>query len=196
MTSSRRADRTNDAEVGTRAAQVGIRSAEVGSRAATSAGDDSEARSQAALRDAVLEQLAVLEHIAGDDTDGPDGAVLSSTDSGTEVTAGAADGDLEARLRLARSKLYRLTDGWRLLLTVHSADADGRCQACPGRVRHRRWPCAVWLLAHHHLLGETLPRTAARRRFLAPRWLDPRRWLIRRADDRAGSRLARGRETG
>ncbi|HEX3782953.1 MAG TPA: hypothetical protein VHX38_25075 [Pseudonocardiaceae bacterium] len=92
-------------------------------------------RSEAALRDAVLNRLAALEHIAED----------------------GADGGLEARLPLARSELYRLADGWRLLLTVHSAGADGRCRACPGWVRRRRWPCPVWLMAHRHLLGDTLP---------------------------------------
>ncbi|HTI27988.1 MAG TPA: hypothetical protein VL652_43800 [Kutzneria sp.] len=54
---------------------------------------------------------------------------------------------------LARAELQRLADGWRLLLEVHTADEDGRCRACPGRLRKRRWPCKVWLLAHQHLIG-------------------------------------------
>ena len=86
------------------------------------------------LRRAVLHRLAALEQITDDDT------------------------DLAARLTLARSELCCLADGWRLLLTVHSAGEDGRCRACPGWVRHRRrWPCPVWLMAHQHLLGDTLP---------------------------------------
>ena len=54
---------------------------------------------------------------------------------------------------LARAELQRLADGWRLLLEVHTADDEGRCRACPGRLRKRRWPCKVWLLAHQHLIG-------------------------------------------
>ncbi|WP_052395637.1 hypothetical protein [Kutzneria sp. 744] len=58
---------------------------------------------------------------------------------------------------LARAELQRLADGWRLLLEVHTADEDGRCRACPGRLRKRRWPCKVWLLAHQHLIGAGTP---------------------------------------
>jgi hypothetical protein len=58
---------------------------------------------------------------------------------------------------LARAELQRLADGWRLLLEVHTADEDGRCRACPGRLRKRRWPCKVWLLAHQHLIGGGTP---------------------------------------
>jgi hypothetical protein len=58
---------------------------------------------------------------------------------------------------LARAELQRLADGWRLLLEVHTADDEGRCRACPGRLRKRRWPCKVWLLAHQHLIGEGTP---------------------------------------
>ena len=86
------------------------------------------------LRRAVLHRLTALEQIADDDT------------------------GLAGQLPLARSELSRLADGWRLLLTVHSSGEDGRCQACPGWVQQRRrWPCPVRLMAHQHLLGDTLP---------------------------------------
>jgi hypothetical protein len=62
--------------------------------------------------------------------------------------------DAGSLVPLARAELQRLADGWRLLLEVHTADEDGRCRACPGRLRKRRWPCKVWLLAHQHLIGE------------------------------------------
>lgn len=55
---------------------------------------------------------------------------------------------------LARAELTRLTDGWRLLLQVHHADENGRCVACPHRLRGKRWPCQVWRLAHRHLIGD------------------------------------------
>jgi hypothetical protein len=68
---------------------------------------------------------------------------------------------------LARAELQRLADGWRLLLEVHTADEDGRCRACPGRLRKRRWPCKVWLLAHQHLIGGgTTPEPRQQRRGL------------------------------
>jgi hypothetical protein len=93
------------------------------------------------------------------------------------------DADLAADLPLARSELSRLADGWRLLLTVHSAGEDGRCRACPGWVRqHRRWPCPVWLMAHQHLLGE-LPSARPR----------PRRHPVRDALRRLGHLLDHSR---
>lgn len=63
----------------------------------------------------------------------------------------------DSLLPLARTELHRLTDGWRLLLTVHQPGDDGRCQACPGRLRRRRWPCRIWTMAYHHLIGERMP---------------------------------------
>jgi hypothetical protein len=87
-----------------------------------------------ALRAAVLRQLAMLEDIA--EHGGPDSELLP----------------------IARTELQRLTDGWRLLLEVHHPGTDSRCQACPGSLRHRRWPCGVWLMAYRHLLGEGPPR--------------------------------------
>jgi hypothetical protein len=84
------------------------------------------------MRRAVLRRLAALDQAA------------EQTSAGTLAP-------------LARAELQRLADGWRLLLEVHTADDDGRCRACPGRLRKRRWPCKVWLLAHQHLIGEGSP---------------------------------------
>jgi len=81
------------------------------------------------MRRAVLRRLAALDQAA------------EQTSTGTLAP-------------LARAELQRLADGWRLLLEVHTADEDGRCRACPGRLRKRRWPCKVWLLAHQHLIGD------------------------------------------
>ena len=71
-------------------------------------------------------------------------------------------GEADSLLPLARTELHRLTDGWRLLLTVHQANEDGRCRACPGSLRRRRWPCRVWLMAYQHLIGENPPRRRRR----------------------------------
>ncbi len=91
-----------------------------------------------ALRDAVLERLALLDEAA-------------------------EHGAAEALVPLARAEIHRLADGWRLLLTVHQPDEDGRCKACPGWLRRRRWPCQVWNMAHRHLIGEGLPHRERRR---------------------------------
>lgn len=90
------------------------------------------------LRAAVLRRLAALDDLA---------------------RHGAAD----ELLPLARTELHRLTDGWRLLLTVHQPDADDRCRACPARLRGRRWPCRVWTMAYQHLIEDSVP--APRRPF-------------------------------
>ena len=75
----------------------------------------------------------------------------------------AADrADERTLLPLARSEISRLVDGWRLLLTVHQPDADGRCQACPAGFRAKRWPCQVWRMAHDHLIGEGTEKTRGR----------------------------------
>lgn len=87
------------------------------------------------LRDAVLQRLALLDKVA-------------------------EHGEADALVPLARAEIHRLADGWRLLLTVHQPDEDGRCRACPGWLRRRRWPCQVWNMAHQHLIGEEC-RTAS-----------------------------------
>jgi hypothetical protein len=74
----------------------------------------------------------------------------------------AEQGDAGALLPLARTEIHRLTDGWRLLLTGHQPDDNGRCTACRGWPRHRRWPCRVWVMAHQHLIGEGLPHRERR----------------------------------
>ena len=91
-----------------------------------------------ALRNAVLQRLELLDKVA---------------------EHGAAD----TLVPLARAEIHRLADGWRLLLTVHQPDEDGRCRACPGWLRRRRWPCQVWTMAHQHLIGEGVPHRERRR---------------------------------
>ncbi|QFZ23127.1 hypothetical protein [Saccharothrix syringae] len=91
-----------------------------------------------ALRAAVLRRLALLDEVA-------------------------ERGEAEALVPLARAELHRLADGWRLLLTVHQPDPDGRCRACPGVLRHKKWPCQVWTMAHQHLIGEAPPHRERRR---------------------------------
>lgn len=90
------------------------------------------------LREAVLDRLAMLDEMV-------------------------RDGEPESLLPLARTELHRLADGWRLLLTVHEPGEDGRCRACPARLRRRRWPCRVWTMAYQHLIGERLPTRRPRR---------------------------------
>lgn len=64
-----------------------------------------------------------------------------------------------AEVSAPEEHLRRLAEGWRLLLTVHQPDQDSRCQGCPGVLRHQRWPCQVWQLAHRHLITEDRPGT-------------------------------------
>jgi hypothetical protein len=90
------------------------------------------------LRDAVLQRLALLDKVA-------------------------EHGEAAALIPLARAEIHRLADGWRLLLTMHQPDEDGRCKACPGWLRRRRWPCQIWNMAHQHLIGEGLPHRERRR---------------------------------
>ncbi|GAA3844472.1 hypothetical protein GCM10022243_08540 [Saccharothrix violaceirubra] len=81
------------------------------------------------LRDAVLRRLAQLDQAVAHD-------------------------EAESLVPLARTGINRLADGWRLLLSLHQPDPDGRCDSCQGVLRNRRWPCRVWTTAHRHLIGE------------------------------------------
>ena len=80
------------------------------------------------VRSAVLGRLALLDRAAG-------------------------DADPNTLIPLARAEISRIADGWRLLLTAHRQDEDGRCAACPTGTRGR-WPCQVWRMAHEQLIGE------------------------------------------
>lgn len=81
------------------------------------------------VRRAVLERLAAVEEMAA-----RAGATLSAP--------------------LARKHIQTITEGWRELLVQHQPDATGRCPVCSGWLRHRRWPCEVWVTAHRHLIGD------------------------------------------
>ncbi|WP_433265127.1 hypothetical protein ACQPZF_37050 [Actinosynnema sp. CS-041913] len=80
----------------------------------------------------------------------------------------AERGAAEALVPLARAEINRLADGWRLLLTVHQPDSDSRCRVCPGVLRHKKWPCQVWTMAHQHLIGEGLPHRERRHPLRSP----------------------------
>lgn len=73
-------------------------------------------------------------------------AVLAGLDDMKAGTAPSAP--------LARTQLRRIVEGWRDLLTGHQPDSKGRCPACSGVLRRRRWPCKIWVTAHHQLIGE------------------------------------------
>jgi hypothetical protein len=81
------------------------------------------------IRDAVLGRLDMLDRAAG-------------------------DAEPSTLLPLARTEIIRIADGWRLLLTVHQCDEEGRCRACPTGIRGRRWPCQVWRTAYEQLIGD------------------------------------------
>ena len=82
-----------------------------------------------AFRRAVLEQLRTVDGIAAH-----------------------AGSDLP--VPVARTRIRRLTQGWRELLTEHQPDAAGRCPVCSGWWWRRKWPCQVWATAHYQLIGD------------------------------------------
>ena len=87
------------------------------------------------IRHAVLQRLELLDRAAG-------------------------DGDPGTLLPLARTEINRIAEGWRLLLTVHQCDEEGRCRACPTGIRGRRWPCQIWRTAYEQLIGDGLSHRA------------------------------------
>ncbi|HEY6422778.1 MAG TPA: hypothetical protein VIY28_05915 [Pseudonocardiaceae bacterium] len=81
------------------------------------------------VRRAVVERLAVVEEMA--------------------ERASAA-----LSVPMVRRHIRTITGGWRELLVQHQPDPSGRCPVCSGWLRRRRWPCAVWMTAHRHLIGD------------------------------------------
>jgi hypothetical protein len=80
------------------------------------------------VRRAVLERLAGIEEMAARAS-----ATLSAPSARRHITA--------------------ITGVWRELLSQHLPDPTGRCTVCSGWLRHRRWPCEVWMTAQRHLIG-------------------------------------------
>lgn len=80
-----------------------------------------------------------------------------------EMLDAAASAEPSTLLPLARTEINRIADGWRLLLTVHQRDEEGRCRACPTGIRGRRWPCQVWRMAYEQLIGDGVPHRARTR---------------------------------
>ncbi|MGH3719529.1 MAG: hypothetical protein ACRDRI_11970 [Pseudonocardiaceae bacterium] len=90
------------------------------------------------VRRAVLDRLTAVEEIAA-----RAGATLSAP--------------------VARKHIQTIAGGWRELLVQHQPDTTGRCPVCTGWLRHRRWPCQIWVTAHRHLIGDsagTIERSA------------------------------------
>jgi hypothetical protein len=113
------------------------------------------------VRDAVLHRLEILDRAAG-------------------------HADANTLLPLARTEIHRLADSWRLLLTEHQRDEEGRCQACPTGTRGR-WPCQIWRMAHEQLIGEGLPHRQRTRPLRNPLGRISRTIAARRAPRRPRS---------
>jgi hypothetical protein len=94
---------------------------------------------------------------------------------------------------LARRHLQTITEGWRELLVQHQPDATGRCPVCSGWLRHRRWPCEVWVTAHRHLIGDGTEPIERRARNSNP-FCQPRRVEVvpRQPDAPAAEQAAAG----
>jgi hypothetical protein len=101
----------------------------------------------------------ILDHTGADVTDDAlRNAVLDRLDM---VDLVAAQGDPDTLLPTARTELYRLAEGFRVLLDEHRPDDDGRCRGCPTTWRGRRWPCSVWASAHRKLIGHSVAQTTS-----------------------------------
>lgn len=59
-----------------------------------------------------------------------------------------------SRAPVARSQLRSIVAGWRDVLSGHQPDSRGRCPECSGLLRRRKWPCQIWVTAHHQLIGD------------------------------------------
>lgn len=115
------------------------------------------------LRRAVLERLAAVEEMA--------------VRTGSHL--------------VARTHLRTITGGWRELLIEHQPDVQGRCPVCSGWLRRRRWPCQVWVTAHHHLIGDSPEPTSPAKKsgpFRRPRRVEiiPRQTNTAAAADQTG----------
>lgn len=77
------------------------------------------------------------------------------------VAAGARRSAVE--VERIREQLRQLIGLWRRLLQAHAADETGRCPQCrTWRRSRRRWPCAVWWLAHEKLVTYEFPAVIIR----------------------------------
>lgn len=108
-------------------------------------------------------------------------AVLDKLE-GLDETVGYAHPD--RLVPLARTEIRRLTDCWRRLLDSHQPDDDGRCPHCAGWLRRKRWPCAVWLAAHQHLIGEGVTQQGRRHLLRNPFRRKPAIAIPRQQDER------------
>jgi hypothetical protein len=81
------------------------------------------------------------------------------------------DADVPSRAALAQTEFVRLAAAWRALLAEHDPDEEGRCPRCSRWRRRRRFPCSVWLSAHHQLVASDVPPCAgAARHAVTSNW--------------------------